>query len=60
MSTRAHFQWAFLNGYRVTAFHRDRVDERAFYVISRAAHDIISRAPQDVIARGPHFHDDEA
>jgi len=51
MATRAHFQWAFLNGYRVTALHRDRTDERAFYVISRAAH--------DVIARGPQFHDDE-
>ena len=35
MATRGHFQWALANGYQVTAFHRDRVASRAFYVISR-------------------------
>jgi predicted GNAT superfamily acetyltransferase len=58
MATRAHFQWAFLNGYQVTAFHRDRVEERAFYVISRASHDAISRAGHDVIGRHSHSNDE--
>ena len=32
-ATRAHFEWALLNGYTVTALHRDPVTSRAFYVL---------------------------
>jgi predicted GNAT superfamily acetyltransferase len=35
MATRTYFQWAFLHGYRVSALHRDREAQRAFYVIDR-------------------------
>ena len=35
IATRSYFQWAFLHGYRVSALHRDREAERAFYVIDR-------------------------
>jgi predicted GNAT superfamily acetyltransferase len=34
-ATRAHFEWALLNGYTVTALHRDPVTSRAFYVLER-------------------------
>jgi predicted GNAT superfamily acetyltransferase len=35
IATRSYFQWAFQHGYRVSALHRDRETERAFYVIDR-------------------------
>jgi predicted GNAT superfamily acetyltransferase len=35
MATREYFQWAFANGYHVTALHRDRHASRAFYVVNR-------------------------
>jgi chorismate synthase len=34
-ATRAHFEWALLNGYTVTGLHRDPVTSRAFYVLER-------------------------
>ena len=34
-ATRAHFEWALLNGYTVTGLHRDPVTSRAFYVLAR-------------------------
>jgi predicted GNAT superfamily acetyltransferase len=32
-ATRAHVEWALLNGYAVTALHRDPVTSRTFYVL---------------------------
>ncbi|HSU95100.1 MAG TPA: hypothetical protein VLI43_15435 [Gemmatimonadaceae bacterium] len=32
-ATRAHFEWALLNGYTVSGLHRDPVTTRAFYVL---------------------------
>jgi predicted GNAT superfamily acetyltransferase len=32
-ATRAHFEWALLNGYTVTGLHREPVTSRAFYVL---------------------------
>jgi predicted GNAT superfamily acetyltransferase len=35
LATRSSFQWAFLQGYRVTALHRHHATGRSFYVIAR-------------------------
>jgi predicted GNAT superfamily acetyltransferase len=39
IATRSYFQSAFVHGYRVSALHRDREAERAFYVIDRSGGD---------------------
>lgn len=40
VSTREHVQWAFGNGYRIAALHRDRAESRVFYLIARDAREV--------------------
>jgi predicted GNAT superfamily acetyltransferase len=40
LATREHMQWALRHGYRIAAFHRDRAESRAFYLIARDAREV--------------------